>query len=504
MHNLTDNYGLTDRKLTESENYLQYNGPSIPDTDVSAENDTFNGAISYDVGPSNVSSATSDLYGQQQNLSVLVKNQSLYQQSTSITNGKNPNEIYHLGQSTATVSDNLETKKDALAIPHRRKRRIVAMYRDGLHLSKRSKESSNNKGKPKNFETIPTAAQSTEADEMDASTFISESTTFIPENPTDTVNQTDSGQNEREHVHSNPMNNPATTTSITPDIQGSYGTKESDSYGVSNASSNNKGKAKTFDTIPTAAQSTEADEMEASTFIPESNTFIPENPTDTVNQTDSGENEREHVHSNPMNNPAITTSMTPTVQGVSPLYIDIGDSQYACQYCNAVFWYSERSKKSCEWRNLKYTRCCAGGQVYLEKELDPPMYLKQIFKDKHFLDNVRAYNQMFSMTSFGAQIDDTINDGKESSNNKGKAKTFETIPTSAQSTEADEMEASTFIPESNTFIPENPTDTVNQTDSGQNEREHVHSNPMNNPAITTSITPAVQGTNCMKGLANMV
>ncbi|PWA49428.1 helitron helicase-like domain-containing protein [Artemisia annua] len=56
-----------------------------------------------------------------------------------------------------------------------------------------------------------------------------------------------------------------------------------------------------------------------------------------------------------------------------------------------------------------------GGQVYLEKESEPTIYFKQIFKDKHFLDNIRAYNQMFSMTSFGAQIDDTINDGRDKS-----------------------------------------------------------------------------------------
>ncbi|PWA60701.1 hypothetical protein CTI12_AA380140 [Artemisia annua] len=290
MHNFTNNYGFEDRQLSESETHLQYNGPSITDTEVSAENDSFIGTISHDVGPSNVNSNNLDLYGQQQSLSVLGKNQPFYQQLTSIPNGNNPNEIHYLGQSTATMSENLETKKDAPAIPDRRKRRIAAMYRDELHLPKRCK-----------------------------------------------------GIHIRE---------------------GSYGTTESHSCAVYN------------------------DETVA-------NTLIPENATDMINETGSSQNEREHVHQNPMNNPTTTTSITPDIQDVSPLYIDIGDSQYACQYCNAAFWYSERSKKSSEWRNLKYTKCCAGGQVYLEKELDPPMYFKQIFKDKHFLDNIRAYNQMF-------------------------------------------------------------------------------------------------------------
>jgi hypothetical protein len=98
--------------------------------------------------------------------------------------------------------------------------------------------------------------------------------------------------------------------------------------------------------------------------------------------------------------------------GVSDLYIDLGDADYACQYCKATFWYGERLKASAHRYNPCYTKCCAGGQVYLRKEVDPPEYFKQLFKNKHFLDNIRAYNQMFSMVSFGAEIDDSINNGR--------------------------------------------------------------------------------------------
>ncbi|XP_071691812.1 uncharacterized protein [Rutidosis leptorrhynchoides] len=38
--------------------------------------------------------------------------------------------------------------------------------------------------------------------------------------------------------------------------------------------------------------------------------------------------------------------------------------------------------------------------------------LKQLLDTPGFTDNIRAYNQMFSMTSFGARIDDTVNDGR--------------------------------------------------------------------------------------------
>ena len=97
---------------------------------------------------------------------------------------------------------------------------------------------------------------------------------------------------------------------------------------------------------------------------------------------------------------------------VSHLYIDLGDADYACEHCNATFWYGERLKRNCHRSYPKYTKCCGGGQVCLRKEKDPPEFVKHLFRDKHFLDNIRAYNQMFSMTSFGAEIDESINDGR--------------------------------------------------------------------------------------------
>nr|XP_043611898.1 uncharacterized protein LOC122583571 [Erigeron canadensis] len=42
-------------------------------------------------------------------------------------------------------------------------------------------------------------------------------------------------------------------------------------------------------------------------------------------------------------------------------------------------------------------------------EPEPPDYIKDLFRNKHFLDNIRAYNQMFSMTSFGARVDESVN-----------------------------------------------------------------------------------------------
>ncbi|KAL4578339.1 hypothetical protein LXL04_014460 [Taraxacum kok-saghyz] len=97
---------------------------------------------------------------------------------------------------------------------------------------------------------------------------------------------------------------------------------------------------------------------------------------------------------------------------VSSDYIDIGDNNFFCKYCHATFWYDERVKYLCTSENLQYNNCCNGGKVVLPNEPEPPDFIQHLFKDKHFLDNIRAYNQMFSMTSFGAQIDESVNDGK--------------------------------------------------------------------------------------------
>lgn len=103
-------------------------------------------------------------------------------------------------------------------------------------------------------------------------------------------------------------------------------------------------------------------------------------------------------------------SMLP-VTGLTPAYIDIGDADWRCQWCGASFWYGERLKSS-RGSVIRFSRCCGEGNVRLQEERDPPDSIKQLFKDKHFMENIRAYNQMFSMTSFGAEIDDTINNGR--------------------------------------------------------------------------------------------
>ncbi|PWA64292.1 hypothetical protein CTI12_AA345630 [Artemisia annua] len=102
-----------------------------------------------------------------------------------------------------------------------------------------------------------------------------------------------------------------------------------------------------------------------------------------------------------------------TNQSASPVYEDLGDCTYTCRYCKAAFWYGERIKGNHSYsRQPQYHLCCKDGKVLMQPEPDPPEYIKNLLGDPNFIHNVRAYNQMFGMTSFGATIDSTINRGR--------------------------------------------------------------------------------------------
>ncbi|CAI9297450.1 unnamed protein product [Lactuca saligna] len=96
-------------------------------------------------------------------------------------------------------------------------------------------------------------------------------------------------------------------------------------------------------------------------------------------------------------------------KGPSTAYLDLGDCDQICEHCYACFWYAKRRKGLPENQRPKYSRCCKGGRVMLPLPRQPPKIIKELFKDKHFMENIRAYNMMFAMTSFGAKVDDSVN-----------------------------------------------------------------------------------------------
>ncbi|GJU25392.1 hypothetical protein Tco_1164013, partial [Tanacetum coccineum] len=65
--------------------------------------------------------------------------------------------------------------------------------------------------------------------------------------------------------------------------------------------------------------------------------------------------------------------------------------------------------EACE---AEYHLCCGGGQIYMSPTPDPPAFIQQLFKNNQFMKHIRAYNQMFAMTSFGAKSDHSVNKGR--------------------------------------------------------------------------------------------
>ncbi|KAK9075082.1 hypothetical protein SSX86_003401 [Deinandra increscens subsp. villosa] len=96
---------------------------------------------------------------------------------------------------------------------------------------------------------------------------------------------------------------------------------------------------------------------------------------------------------------------------VPSLYIDCGDCTNVCSKCLAKFWDDEKLTSSPANGPPKYNQCCKNGTVRFPFPRPPPVLLRDLLLDSHFQEYIRGYNSMFSMTSFGANVDDEINDG---------------------------------------------------------------------------------------------
>nr|GEZ08686.1 helitron helicase-like domain-containing protein [Tanacetum cinerariifolium] len=93
-------------------------------------------------------------------------------------------------------------------------------------------------------------------------------------------------------------------------------------------------------------------------------------------------------------------------------YSSLGKCIRACRYCGAKFWECENVASTSNSKNFVYNKCCYGRRTVLRPTPEYPQYIKELYKDKHFMENIRAYNQMFSMTSLGANVDSSVNKGK--------------------------------------------------------------------------------------------
>nr|KAJ0185606.1 hypothetical protein LSAT_V11C900487610 [Lactuca sativa] len=64
-----------------------------------------------------------------------------------------------------------------------------------------------------------------------------------------------------------------------------------------------------------------------------------------------------------------------------------------------------------------FSICCGNGKVELPKLKQGPEDYQNLYrsvhpKGKHFLNNIRIFNSMFSFTSMGGKVDSSINKGK--------------------------------------------------------------------------------------------
>nr|GEU54236.1 DNA helicase PIF1, ATP-dependent [Tanacetum cinerariifolium] len=85
---------------------------------------------------------------------------------------------------------------------------------------------------------------------------------------------------------------------------------------------------------------------------------------------------------------------------------DLGNCDQHCRHCVCLFWYNERLKGAAYTRQVEYHLCCRGGQIQMPPLPDPPVFIQQLLTNTYFIEHIRAYNQMFAMTSFRAKVDD--------------------------------------------------------------------------------------------------
>ena len=83
---------------------------------------------------------------------------------------------------------------------------------------------------------------------------------------------------------------------------------------------------------------------------------------------------------------------------------NFGIPSYTCQYCGAILWYEERTKKTQKVSHPKFTFCCLEGRAQIPLLKEAPPLLKFLLgpesgqKGFKFQKNIRAYNSMFAFT----------------------------------------------------------------------------------------------------------
>ncbi|CAI9269479.1 unnamed protein product [Lactuca saligna] len=95
-----------------------------------------------------------------------------------------------------------------------------------------------------------------------------------------------------------------------------------------------------------------------------------------------------------------------------PQYVDYGDCTCVCEFCGAYFWYVERALRLSMPGHPKYYHCCRDGDVVLPYPSRFHPEFLDLYQNPTFFKDIRAYNSMFYMTSFGVNVDESVNDNR--------------------------------------------------------------------------------------------
>nr|GEV47092.1 DNA helicase [Tanacetum cinerariifolium] len=85
-----------------------------------------------------------------------------------------------------------------------------------------------------------------------------------------------------------------------------------------------------------------------------------------------------------------------------------------CRQCVAMFRECEKVTSASHIFDLGYNKCCYGRCIVLRPPQEYSQLIKEFYESTHIMENIRAYNQMFNITSLGANVDKSIKNGKGS------------------------------------------------------------------------------------------
>ncbi|KAK1386076.1 hypothetical protein POM88_023811 [Heracleum sosnowskyi] len=96
--------------------------------------------------------------------------------------------------------------------------------------------------------------------------------------------------------------------------------------------------------------------------------------------------------------------------------LDIGDPDQHCGCCAAHVWRAEYTGRPSGPGPKGYSICCGKGKVQLPLLQETPVELATLLggttsRAKKFQRNIRVYNIIFALCSFGGSVDESINNG---------------------------------------------------------------------------------------------